>query len=429
MSIDIHARVSNVVTTPMIILRWIISVAQLLVVLGSDALFGIPLPAPALSCLIGASFAINIYAMKKQQRRQLSENIVLWYFIFDISQFCGFLFFTGGTENPFSVFLLAPLAMAASLLSLFSLCLLIMLTVLGVSILSFAYIPLEWPDPQPVFSPAYQHGTWVALMVSLVFISFTVWRLAMETRRVTEALVTTRSILEQKRRMSALGALAAAAVHELGSPLGTIAVVTKEMEIDLLPDDPLAEDVAILRDQTEKCKKILADLASNPDRTLAETTAPMRLDRMLMEIASAFDPGDGRVRCTVVSRIPENLPVIGKTLALEYGIGNLIGNAMSYARSAVEVEVEGDADAITLNVRDDGPGFGAQILQTVGQPYISTRDDDGTGHMGLGIFISINLLEGTGAKLRFNNALPPKTGATVQVIWPRWVLEGNEEQG
>lgn len=418
MAIDLFARAPSVPVTPLIILRWIAAIGQLLIVMGSEALFNIVLPAEPLLVLIAASFIVNLYAMR--MRRQVSEETARLYIAFDILQLCGFLYFTGGTANPFSILLLAPLAMAASQLSLYSLCLLIFLTIFGVSILSFGAWPLQWPEPVPVLSPSYQHGIWVALMVALIVISFIIWRLAMEGRRLNDALAHTRTILDEKRRTTALGALAAAAVHELGSPLGTIAVIAREMERETHPDDPLAEDIALLRDQTEKCKKILADLARNPEKT-AIAAAPLRMDRLLMEIVSmALSAGERGIDIKVTSRVPDNLPFVAKSPDMEYGLGNLIGNAHSYARSKVTVNVEASAEHIEVTIQDDGPGFSPATLQSVGQPYISTRETR-ENHMGLGIFIAVNLLEATNAELTFANA--PKGGASVRVVWPRNTLE------
>lgn len=422
MPINVYEHAPNIITTPLIIMRWIVAISQLLIIAASEAAFHIVLPATPLLILVAASFAVNLYAMAF--RRQVSESVIRWYFVFDIIQLCGFLFFTGGTQNPFTILLLGPLTMAASLLSLYSLCLLIMLTVLCVSVMAFGQYPLNWPEPAPFLSPSYIHASWFALMIAFIFISFIVWRLAMETRRINAALVHTRAILDERRRVSELGALAAAAVHELGSPLGTIAVITKEMERDTHPDDPLAEDIAILRDQTEKCKKILADLATNPDKKMEAISVPMRFDRLLMEIATEVGTNNRGVQTSVNSRVPENLPSIAKVPNMEYGIGNLIGNAVSYARENVAVTAEGSAETITVTITDDGPGFAPAILQTIGQPYISTRESR-ENHMGLGIFISVSLLEATGASLRFSNG--PQGGAVVTITWPRRVLEGSPQ--
>lgn len=159
MVIDIHARAPSIALTPLIILRWMTAMAQLMFVMAADALFSIQLPFAPLLCLIGASVVANIYAMMVHKRRQVPEEIVRLHIIFDILQFTGILFFTGGTQNPFCILLLAPLAMAASLLSLYSLCLLIMLTVLCVSILSYAAIPLNTTHPIAPFSSDYQKAS------------------------------------------------------------------------------------------------------------------------------------------------------------------------------------------------------------------------------------------------------------------------------
>jgi len=419
MPIDIKAKSPNIALTPVIFLRWLAAVTQLLFIMAADALFEIPVPAQPLLFLVGASFAVNIYAMMVHKRRQVPEAIVRRHLVFDILQFSAFLYFTGGTQNPFSILLLAPLAMAASLLSLYSLCLMLILAVLCIGTLTFGPYPLMWMHPKPDFSPQYLHASWVALFLALTFISFIIWRLAVEGRRINEALKSTHAILEEKRRLTALGALAAAAVHELGSPLGTIAIISREMEREMHPDDPFAEDIALLKTETEKCKKILADIARNPAKHF-QTSELFRLDRMLMEIASSYSGAGGTIVANVVSRVPENLPQIPRNPNIEYGIGNLISNAVSFARTKVDITVEGTVDTIEIIITDDGPGFPIDILKSVGQPYISTREKR-QDHMGLGIFIAINLLEATGAHMFFSNE--QEGGAIIRVVWARSALE------
>lgn len=419
MPIDIKAKAPNIALTPIIFLRWLASVMQLVVIMGAEAFADIKLPAQPLLMLVCASFAVNIYSMVVYKRRQVPEETVRLHLIFDVLQYSGILFFTGGTANPFSVLLLAPLAMAASLLSLYSLCLLIMLTVISVSFMAFGAQPLMWHGAQPFLPPQYTHSEWTALMLTLIVISFIIWRLAMEGRRINDALTKTHTILEEKRRTTALGALAAAAVHELGSPLGTISIVTSELEKEILPDDPIAEDIALLKAEAEKCKRILAEIARNPTKTFGQGD-PMRFDRMIMEIASEQSAGNRVIKVSVQSRVPENLPSLQKNANLDFGIGNLIGNAMSFASTRVDLWVEGWSEIVEVTVRDDGPGFTPQTLKSIGQPYISTREAK-RDHMGLGIFIAMNLLEATGAALFFSNH--EEGGAFVRVIWPRSALE------
>ncbi|MBU6235350.1 MAG: ActS/PrrB/RegB family redox-sensitive histidine kinase [Alphaproteobacteria bacterium] len=419
MPFDYKAKTPDIALTPIIFMRWLAATVQLLSVMGADALTGVELPYIPLLMLIAAAGVANIYAMTVHKRRQVPEETVQLHLTFDILQFTGFLYFTGGTHNPFSILLLAPLAMGASLLSLFSLCVLIILTLFCLSILAFGAYPLDWQGGPPVFPPQYLHAQWVAQLAALIVISFIIWRLAMEGRRINHALQRTHAILEERRRMTALGALAAAAVHELGSPLGTIAIITRELEREITPDDPIADDIALLKTEADKCKAILADIARNPVKTFDKKEA-MRLDRLVLEIASEHNHSERPVAINATSPVPENLPSITKDVNLAYGLGNFIGNAASFAKSKIDIVIEGTSEIVEITIHDDGPGFEPAVLKVIGQPYISTRESK-HDHMGLGIFISISLLEATGAAVFFANH--PDGGANIRIIWPRTALE------
>lgn len=425
MAIDTKARAPNISLTPIIFLRWIAIVTQLLVFMGSEAFAGIVLPGKPLLLLVAASAALNIYSMMVYKRRQIPEEVVRLHLLFDILQFTGLLYFTGGTDNPFSILLLAPLAMAASLLSLYSLCLLIIFSILCVSIMTFGAVPLQWYGTPPVFSAQYEHARWAALMITVIVISFIVWRIAMEGQRTNQALSKTHEVLEEKRRASALGALAAAAVHELGSPLATISIITHDLQKEILPDDPIADDIALLKSEADKCKKILADIAQNPIKT-ALSLDPNRLDTVVSAIASEHYPTNKPLQINVQCPVPENLPAVLRSSNLEFGLGNIIGNAASFAKTRIDVLLEASAEIVEITVRDDGPGFPPQTLKLIGQPYISSRLS-GRGHMGLGIFIALHLLEATGAAVFFNNH--PEGGAEVRIIWPRSALETKATHG
>src|SRR5919202_6571376 len=106
--------------------------------------------------------------------------------------------------------------------------------------------------------------------------------------------------------MSAVGALAAAVAHELGSPLGTIAVIAKELVRELPPDSPYAEDAALLLSQSERCRTILAELSRRPEAAGGEEVArlpisalvetagePYRSDEVRVIYATASDAGAG----------------------------------------------------------------------------------------------------------------------------------------
>ena len=124
-------------------------------------------------------------------------------------------------------------------------------------------------------------------------------------------------------------------------------------------------------------------------------------------------------------------PVGTRNPAILYGIGNILENAVDFARSAVEVNAWWNNETVEIIISDDGPGFAPDIIKRVGEPYLSRRrspEDSQTGHrgLGLGIFIARTLLERTGAAVSFTNRIFPDHGAVVHVAWPRARFEAGE---
>jgi two-component system sensor histidine kinase RegB len=251
---------------------------------------------------------------------------------------------------------------------------------------------------------------------------------AEEARRMSNALAASQLALAREQQLAALGGLAAAAAHELGSPLGTIAVVSREIARELPADSPIREDVELLISETARCRDILAELSDRsgeddraspfarlPITGLVHAAAERHDDSrvsMIVDAGPANDPGD---------ESPE--PVVVRRPEIVHGLGNVIQNAVQFARTAVEITTRWNAEIITVVIRDDGPGFPAGLLERLGEPYISMRADS-RGHMGLGIFIARTLLQRSGAGMVFGN--DPRGGASVTIMWRREQIESRE---
>ncbi|HEV2300812.1 MAG TPA: ATP-binding protein, partial [Stellaceae bacterium] len=216
------------------------------------------------------------------------------------------------------------------------------------------------------------------------------------------AVTATQLALAREQRVSAVGALAAAAAHELGSPLATIAVVAKELARDLPAKSPHAEDAALLLSQSERCRQILADLSQQPEEDGGSPYARLSISA-LVEAAGAIHPEqrrDPRVRLIFAATgdPAEAEPVVPRSPEIVHGLNNLIQNALQFARREVSVTTHWDVAAVSVEIADDGPGFAQSLINRLGEPYLSTRAG-GSGHMGLGIFIAQSLLERSGARL------------------------------
>lgn len=417
------------------LIRWVAIAGQALALVIVHYGFDFPLPLAPTLTVVGASLLLNaIVSASRPTAVRLGERAAAAFLAYDILQLAALLYLTGGLENPFSFLLVAPVAVSATILSLRSTFLLCALSIVCITVLGVSHYPLPWATGGFSVPRVYVFGIWVALALGIVFFAIYTWRVAEEARRMSNALSATQLALAREQQLAALGGLAAAAAHELGSPLGTIAVVSREIARELPADSPIREDVQLLISETARCRDILSELSDRsgaddeaspfarlPIQGLVHAAAERHEDdrpdariRLVFDGGPANDPGDESPE-PVVIRLPE----------VVHGLGNLIQNAIQFARTEVEISTRWSAETITVVIRDDGPGFPAGLLERLGEPYISMRADS-RGHMGLGIFIARTLLQRSGAGIVFGN--DPRGGASVTVLWRREQLESREEE-
>lgn len=239
------------------------------------------------------------------------------------------------------------------------------------------------------------------------------------------ALHEAETVLHREQRLSALGALAAAAAHELGTPLATIAVVAREMAL-ASPEGPLREDAELLSSQAKRCRDILQRLSQAPEADDA-VHARLGLGQLLAESLEPRLPDDRvHMEWSVVGAQNTEPPELIRHPELSSALTSLIDNAADFARTEVRLIGRYDEDSVVIEVRDDGPGFSPDIFAKLGEPYVTSRpagEGSPSGHlgMGLGFFIAKTLLERTGAQLEFRN--DRGGGAVVAIRWARDAIE------
>ncbi|WP_051329064.1 ActS/PrrB/RegB family redox-sensitive histidine kinase [Geminicoccus roseus] len=394
--------------------RWVAVVGQLFTVLFVHYSLGIALPVEWLLPAIALSALINLALMVTlRAATRLPERAALWLFAYDILQLGYLLALTGGLRNPFAVLVAVPLMLGAATLGLGSTVLLSLLAVATVTFLALVPSPLPWFGVGLPLPGLYVAAVWAGLTMASILIAAYAWRVAEETRRMTDALGAAQMALAREQEMSALGALATAAAHELGSPLATILITAKEMLNELEDDDPLRAETQVLLEQTLRCRTILAGIGRHRDHAEHAPFVRAPLSGILREIAEPYArPG---IALEVTSRIAEGLsePTLVPTPEFRHALGNLLNNGLEFAESRLQVLIEHDYREVRVMIRDDGPGFAPEVLEWLGEPYLSTRRDD--GGLGLGVFIATTLLARTGAALHVENA---RDGAVVTLRWP-----------
>jgi two-component system sensor histidine kinase RegB len=409
-------------------LRWLAIGGQVAAVLFVDRAMGFELPVVTCSILIALSAALNLFV---QLRYPANLRIDQWpafsLLAFDVLQLGGLLYLTGGLQNPFAILLLVPVIVSATTLPPLP-TVLLGLEVAGVaSSLYLGHMMLPWRPggilPVPI---EYEIGVWIALNSAVAFTGVYAFRVAEEARQLARALSATELALAHEQHLSALDGLAAAAAHELGTPLATISLVAKEMQREFPPNSPQAEDVALLTSQAQRCRDILARLSSLPDQADLHL-ARLPLSHLIEEVAEPYR-AFGADLVIEPARGPRPEPVGRRNPAIIQGLANLVENAVDFAESRVTVSTEWTERDVVITIADDGPGFAPGIIDRLGEPYVTTRDRPSAGQaaggLGLGFFIAKTLLGRSGATVHLENRKPPARGAVVRAVWPRAAMEG-----
>ncbi|MBY8977045.1 ActS/PrrB/RegB family redox-sensitive histidine kinase [Rhodobacteraceae bacterium NNCM2] len=445
---DFRARGDWVRLRTLLVLRWMAICGQAAAVLVSSFVLGFDIPLTQCALLISASVSVNIaFHLIYPSETRLNERWTLTSLFFDLAQLACLLMVTGGLNNPFVVLLMAPVAISATALRLKSTIWLGLCTILLVPVMALVHVPLVNADGVQMSVPMlYQIGTSVALAVGIAFLALYVRRVTLEGYRMSQALNATQVALGREQRLAAIGGIAAATAHELGTPLATIKLVAGELARELKDRDDLPEeileDVELIRREADRCRDIMADLGRGgrddrqvkhaPIGAVIDEAAKPHLDRG-KRLIIRFDGAP-------MAEAGAEQPIVPVRPELVHGLRNVIQNAVDFAHDFVWIDVRVTETVIRIAIGDDGDGFRPDILPRLGEPYVSSRSRDGRERvnseyegMGLGIFIARTLLERTGAKLTFANGSdairrrrrssilpeishPP--GAIIEMVWP-----------
>jgi two-component system sensor histidine kinase RegB len=325
-------------------------------------------------------------------------------------------------QNPFSFLMAGPVLISAAALPKRMTLMLGGLVFICATILVRFYYPLPWPEEEPLeLPPLYMIGVWLSLMLAISYISIYAWQIIEESRQLTDALAATELVLTREHYLTQLDGLAAAAAHELGTPLSTILVVARELEREIKPDSRFAEDIRLLREQAQRCRVILGKLTELP--APGEPFERMKLSALIEEVV-APNRGVGVAIEVEIAKDDPREPVGARNPAVLYGLGNILENAVDFARERVQVTAAWTDDKVVVEVNDDGSGFPPEIIDRMGEPYVTSergrrmRGSEMPG-LGLGFFIAKTLLARSGAKISLKNKAFPQRGAIVRVRWKR----------
>jgi two-component system, sensor histidine kinase RegB len=406
-------------------LRWLAVAGQTITVLIVGLLLKFPIPIQEAALLVGALAIANLaLSIWFPQTHRLGPKSALALLGFDLLQMAALLFVTGGLANPFAPLICVPVIIAFASQPLKHALTLIVFALVCITVLAFSPYDVPWYEGETLrIQPVMQLGVWCAIASMMMFAAFYAYRVSVEASLLADALAATELVLEREKHLSQLDGLAAAAAHELGTPLATITVVAKEMERELAGDERFREDVQLLRSQSERCRDILRRLTS----LSAESEEHMRrlpLSSLVEEVIAPHRQFGIQIEL-IEKNDRAKEPVGNRNAGILYGLGNLIENAVDYAKSKVTVTVEHNSERVAITIEDDGQGYAPDILSRIGEPYMTKRprEHERAGGLGLGLFIAKTLLERSGATIRFGNRDNGEPGARINIYWPRSVMD------
>ena len=397
-------------------IRWLALAGQLFALLFTFLVLEIEIPIGPALFVIGLSVAMNVWQTRRTMIIRTARDQSLLALIFDVVQLAALLYFTGGLLNPFAVLLLSPVVVSATMLRRRETLMLISLVACCVSFLAVFNYPLPLDALRSEQPNLYLMGLWMALVLSAVFIGIYTWWVASRARSLDEALSEARLVLAKEQQAVALGTLATAAAHRLGSPLNTITVIGHELSNDLPKDDPLYEDVMLLRAEIERCRVILSELDDYQSAESLDLQTPVPLSNVIEEILEQrLELGTKTFSITFDERSAYPMPLVRRGPELMHALEDLLRNAGDFAQAAVSVQIRCTVEDVIVTISDDGPGFAASVLSRVGAPWNTSRRGKGSNR-GLGIFIASTLIESLGGSILYGNA--QQGGGEVKIQLP-----------
>src|SRR6201988_1494727 len=367
-------------------LRWLAALGQLTAIF--IVAHGLEFEFPVIACvaIVGISALLNLALQIAFDPMQRLEPVYAAALLaLNCVELAVLLFFTGGLQNPFSFLFLAPVLISATVLPIRLTIALGFLAVACASVLVFFHFPLPWDSDDPLaLPPIYLFGVWLSIVVAIGVTSLYAFQVAEEARKLSDALAATELGLTREQHLTQLDGLAAAAAHELGTPLSTIFLISRELE-KTVKDGPLAADLKTLREQAQRCRDILAKITQ-----LSSSGAPfdrMPLSTLIEEVVAPHRDFGVAIKVRIaVAGAPE--PVGTRNPAILYGVGKILENAVDFARATVEVNAWWSTETVEIIISDDGPGIAPDMLNRIGEPYLSRRrsaDEVQSERSGLGL--------------------------------------------
>lgn len=393
-------------------LRWWLLVAITLAVLSAPTLLDIALQQVPMLAVLALMAGFNGYVhWLRRTDEPVGATELLGQLCVDLVALAILLYLSGGAANPLISFLLVPVAVAALSLPGRLTAAIALLAVALYSLLMWQFLPLSVADAERA-TRLHLAGMWLTFVVSATMIAWFVARMAASIRERDSRLNAAREQALRDERVVALGALAAGAAHELGTPLATMAVLVGELELDAGLDADARGDLALVKEQIAQCKGIISNMAARAG-TLRPEQVQVQDARVWLEgVRARWHTLRPRATSRLTLEGAAGVPLIVTEATLEQALANVLNNAADASDTEIDIRLDWDESKLRIVIKDGGPGFPSQVLRQAGSVPLSTRN----GGAGIGLLLAFSAIERLGGHIVLDN--PSGGGGQVSIELP-----------
>jgi two-component system sensor histidine kinase RegB len=391
-------------------LRWLAVAGQLATILLTQFLFGIRLPIVPMLALLAALVALNIASVALlRSGHRITDAELFGALLLDVAALSGQLYLSGGATNPFVSLFLLQVVLGSVLLERWSSWALVGATSVAFALLTSFFRPITLPPTidRSLFALHVQ-GMWVCFALIAVLLVMFVTRINANLRAQDARLADIRRQAVEEEHIVRIGMLASGAAHELGTPLSSLSVILGDWRrMDAVARDPdLARDVEDMQAEVQRCKAIVTGILLSSGDPRGEESAATSVRGLFDRIAADWATARDFAHLRYDDRFGDDV-AIASDVVLQQAVFNLLDNAAEVSPGYVGMTSTRDDGDLLVVMRDKGPGFPAEQLAQLGQPYNSSKAELGRG---LGLFLASNVARKLGGVLSARNLA---TGAEV----------------
>lgn len=407
-------------------LRWLAVVGQVVTILIAAVWFRIPLPLLEMASVLVFLVTLNLVSLWRYQRADSVTNAELFFeMLLDVAALTMQLHLSGGAHNPFVSLFLLQVSLAAVLLETWSAWTLAAAAGAGFIWLTTSFRPLALPpDTEHTLFGLYIQGAFICFALTASLLVLFITRINRNLRARDAHLADFRQKSAEEDLIVRMGLLTSGAAHELGTPLATLSVILNDWKRmpQFRKDPEMADELAEMQAQVARCKAIVSGILMSSGEVRGEgtvrTTAAAFFDELVAEWRASRSPA----ALDFTNGLSHEDPFISDP-AFKQVIFNVFDNALEASPHWVGISVRREGEELVITVRDAGPGFAPDILETFGKPYRSTKNRPGGG---LGLFLVVNVVRKLGGHVEAANGA---AGARVTVTLPMQALSPGGEDG